>query len=36
MEFFYLSKIYSDGNNSSAITLKSEHARVFCTRLKSI
>src|SRR6218665_3018479 len=28
MEFFHISKIYSDGKNSSAITLKSEHARV--------
>jgi len=28
MEFFHLSKIYSDGKNSSAITVKSEHARV--------
>jgi len=29
MEFFHLSKIYSDGKNSSAITVKSEHARVW-------
>jgi len=28
MEFFHQSKIYSDGKNSSAITVKSEHARV--------
>ena len=28
MEFFLLSKIYSDGTNSSAITVKSEHARL--------
>jgi len=29
MEFFHLSKIYSDGKNSCAITVKSEHARVW-------
>jgi len=29
MEFFYLSKIYSDGKNSSAIIVKGEHARVW-------
>jgi len=26
MELFHLSKIYPDGKNSSAITVKSEHA----------
>jgi len=29
MEFFHLSKTYSDGKTSSAITVKSEHARVW-------
>jgi len=28
MEFFHLSKIYSDRKNSSAVTVKSGHARV--------
>jgi len=28
MEFFRLSKIYSDGKDSNAITVKSENARV--------
>jgi len=29
MEFFHRSEIYSDGKNSSAIAVKSEHARVW-------
>jgi len=28
MQFFHISKIYSDGKKSGAITAKSEHARV--------
>jgi len=28
MEFFHLSKIYKDGKNASAVTVKSEHARI--------
>jgi len=28
MEFLHLNNIYSDGKNSSAIPVKSEHARV--------